>query len=56
MIFVRVDDDMDKLCVTGGAPEAGMLNRDDKHSGEVSSDFAQCSDAFPISEGTFFWN
>ena len=56
IIVDRVADDMDKFCVTRGAPKTRGLIRDSKHSGEVSSDFAQSSGAFPISVGTFFWN
>ena len=54
IIVDRVADDMDKFCVTMGAPKTRGLIRDSKHSGEVSSVFAQSSGAFPISVGTFF--
>ena len=56
IIVDRLADDMDKFCVTRGAPKTRGLIIDGKHSGDVSSDVAQFSMALPISLGNFLWN
>ena len=56
IIVDRVADDMDKFCVSRGAPKTRGLIIGGKYSRDVSSDVAKFARALHISLGNFLWN
>ena len=56
IIVDRVADDMDKFCVSRGAPKTRGLIIGGKYSRDVSLDVAKFARALHISLGKFLWN